>query len=405
MQNYAPVEADEAAEVGVPSPTNLYLPNFSDYGKPFFERQGLRFRLGPVHFNVSLALGAEYCDNVFITSENPTPDMIVRASPFFQFGIGDYHARSEDYLLMDYRPSYDYYFGNSGLNRLNQTLDVGGRATFSRYTTAVTLGYVNSNAPNATQSNRQNYQLLNFNWDNSYYLTAKTFARLTLTALGQQYENSDQYITYSASPMLGYEYSPKTTVFFGPYAGIAYIGSTDASGSSGTQTFQGVTCGINYSNLRKIKFDGVVGVQARQFNGFNASGASNFMTPIFDFTLTYSPREKTDLVLELVRNVQISDILQGLTYTNNEVQFNIAHHLTDHVTLYLGLDYQYLEYQGQDPDGRTDSYLFASPSISYTFWRELCTLNVYYRCQQRTSSVQTSNYMVNSYGLQFIFQF
>ncbi|MGH8046621.1 MAG: hypothetical protein ACREKL_05205, partial [Chthoniobacterales bacterium] len=36
---------------GVPQESNNFLPVFGDsYGKPFFERQGLRFRVGPVNF-------------------------------------------------------------------------------------------------------------------------------------------------------------------------------------------------------------------------------------------------------------------------------------------------------------------------------------------------------------------
>ncbi len=136
------------------------------------------------------------------------------------------------------------------------------------------LSYLNSDMPSATQSGGQNYQTVEFNWDNSYYLGAKVFARATLDAIGQQSENNNNYQTVSISPQIGYEYSPKTTLFAGPYAGISYIDQ------GGTQTFQGITAGFTWTNLRKLKVEGSLGVQARQFNGANVTGASNFLTPI-----------------------------------------------------------------------------------------------------------------------------
>jgi hypothetical protein len=377
------------AEVGVPG-GNFNLPSFNFYGKPFFERQGLRFRIGPVHLRMSLYLGEEYNTNILGSHTDPLSDYITHISPQFLVGMGDFRAQTEDYLLLQYRPSFDYYLEHSDRNRVNETLDFSARATFSRYTTKAELSYLNSNTPNATQSGGQNYQTIEFNWDNSYYLGAKTFARAILDAVDQQSENDNNYQTISLAPQLGYEYSPKTTFFAGPYAGTAYIGQ------GGSQTFQGVTAGFVWSNLRKLKFEGMGGVQARQFHGLNTTGATNFMTPIFDFTLTWQARENTALSIEFLRNVQISDLLRGLTYTNTQLN--------------LGASYQLLDYQGSSSslngvEGRSENYMAFNASLAYSFWRDLMSVSVFYRYQERTSNLEIYSYTITAYGIGFTYAF
>jgi hypothetical protein len=393
----------EGAEVGVPG-GNFNLPSFNFYGKPFFERQGLRFRIGPVHLRMSLSLAEEYNTNILGSHTDPLSDYITHISPQFLVGMGDFRAQAEDYLLLQYRPSFDYYLEHSDRNRVNETLDFSARATFSRYTTKAELSYLNSNTPSATQSGGQNYQTMEFNWDNSYYLGAKTFARAILDALDQQSENDNDYQTISLAPQLGYEYSPKTTFFAGPYAGIAYIGQ------GGSQTFQGVTAGFVWSNLRKLKFEGMGGVQARQFHGLNTTGATNFMTPIFDFTLTWQARENTALSLELLRNVQISDLLRGLTYTNTQLNLGLSQKLFQRVTLNLATSYQILDYQGSSSDlsgvqGRSENYIVFNASLAYNFWRDLMSVSVFYRYQERTSNLEIYNYTITAYGIGFTYAF
>ena len=393
----------ETAEVGIPN-GNFNLPSFNFYGKPFFERQGLRLRIGPVHFRMSLTLGEEYNTNILGTHTNPEADYITHIAPKFLIGMGDFRGQAEDYLLFQYRPSFDYYLENSDQNRVNETLDLSARATFSRLTTKMELNYINSDQPNATQTGGQAYQTTEFNWDNSYYLGAKAFARAIVDALAQQSENDNDYQTISLAPQMGYEYSPKTTLFAGPYAGIAYIGQ------GGTQTFQGITVGGTWTNLRKLKVEATGGVQARQFHGLNTTGATNFMTPIYDLKITYQARQNTIFSIEFLRNVQISDLLQGLTYTNTQTNLTLDQTLLDHLSLNMSLSYQNLDYQGsnstvQSVQGRSENYVVFNSTLRYGFWRDLMSIAVFYRYQERTSDIESFSYTITAYGLEFTYNF
>ena len=392
-------EISAPSEVGVPKTGNFFLPSFDDYGRPFFERQGLRFRAGPLNLRMSLSVGAEYNSNIFGSNTNVVSDYISQISPNFLLGLGDFQAKNEDFLLLNYHPSFDYYLSQTQQNRVNQNLEIIGQATFSRYSTTVDLSYMTSNASSATQTGGQNYSNFLFNWDNRYYLGAKTFARAMINANTQTSENQNNYQTYTVSPQIGYAYSPKTTLTFGPFAGVANIEN------GGSQTFQGLSVGINYTNLRKLQIAATFGVQARQFDEQNTTGATNLITPVFNIGVTYNATANTTATLALIRDIELSDIQRGLTYTNSQINFGVSQRIHTHLSLGIGLSYQLLEYQGDASIGRTDRYVSGGPTLSYSFWRDLFNFSVFYRYQKRTSNLQQYEYDVTSYGFSLSYTF
>jgi len=394
-----PSEISAASEIGVPKASNFYLPSLDNYGRPFFERQGLRFRAGPLNLRMSLSVGAEYNSNIFGSNTNVVGDYITHISPTILLGLGDFQTKTEDFFLLNYHPSFDYYLSQTQQNRLNQNLEIVGQATLSRYSTTVDLSYMSSNLPNATQTGGQDYTNFLFTWDNRYYLGAKTFARAMISANTQTSENQNNYQTFAISPQIGYAYSPKTTISFGPFAGVSDIGN------GGSQTFQGLSVGINYTTLRKLQIDASFGIQARQFDEQNATGATNFMTPVFNVAVTYTATANTTVNLGLLRDVQLSDIQRGLTYTNSQINFGVTQHIHTHFTLGFGLSYQLLEYQGEAPLGRTDQYVSGGPTLRYSFWRDLFNFSLFYRYQKRTSNLQQFEYDVTSYGFSLSYSF
>jgi hypothetical protein len=393
--------AGGASTVGVPDTANNNLPNFREnsYGQAWFERSGLKFRVGPVNLRMSLNLATEYNDNILASNTDIEGDIVQVVTPQFILGMGDFQQKDEDYATLSYQPSLNYYDFHPNENRVNQTLDIAAKETFSRYSTTLDLSYVNNNQSTATQSGLNAYQIFQFAWNNSYYLGGKTFVQLNASASNQHYESPQEtYNTVTVNPALGYEYSPKTTITFGPFAGTTYIKG------GGTQSFQGLNLGVTWSNLKKLTFNGTIGVQAQQFNGQNLTGASNFVTPVFDLGAGYKPFINTQLGLDLSRNVQLSNGIQGQTYTNSQLEFNASQLIFQKLTLSLALTYQHLQYQGSGPS-RLDNYWLVVPSIGYHFWRDTCFVSVYYRRQQRDSNQQTFGYMVNAYGIQFTYNF
>ncbi|HVE16220.1 MAG TPA: outer membrane beta-barrel protein [Chthoniobacterales bacterium] len=386
--------------VGVPESTNFFLPNFSNYGRPIFEREGLKFRAGPVNLRMALTLGATYNDNIYGRNTDIVADEIFHVVPTFLVGLGDYAMKEKDFLRLDYRPSFDYYLSQKQENRLNQNLELAGQAAFSRYSTKVDLTYNTSNSPNGSQQGGVEYSTTNFDWSNTYYLGAKTFARADTSATFQQSDNDNNYQTFSISPQIGYAYSPKTTVWIGPFAGIAFIGD------GGTQTFQGVSTGFTLTNLRKLTLEGSVGVQARQFHGLNVSGASNFITPVFDLALTYEARQNTKFIVDLKRDVEISDILQGLTYDSTQITLSATQTFFSKISASLSFSFQILDYQGNDVStSRTDYYSNLGGSLSRTIWKDSVSLSLSYIYQKRTSDFIENAFDANIYSVNVTWQF
>lgn len=390
-----------SSSVGVPDISNYNLPNFrqSSYGQAWFERSGLKFRFGPVNFRMTLGLGAEYSDNIFASNIDPVGDSITTVAPQFLLGMGDFQTGADDFLSLYYAPQLAYYTHYSSQNRTNQSLDFKAHKTLSRYSTTVDLNYLNTNQVNATQTGLSAYQILTFNWNNSYYVGAKTSAQFLVNALSQTYNNGGtSYLTLGLTPQLGYDLSPKTTFTFGPSFGTSYVGS----GSS--QTFEELNAGIQWTNLRKLTVNAQLGYQVRQFHGLNSSGASNFSTPVYNVTVTYQPRLTTSLSMALSRDVELSDLVQGQTYTSTAASISIGETVLDHVALGLGLSYQDVQYQGGLSD-RTDKYIAFTPTVTYSFLRDTCSASLFYQRLQRTSTIQSYGYAQDNYGLQLTYHF
>jgi hypothetical protein len=389
------IEAD--ASVGLPDESNYYLPGFEGWN--WFQMEGLKFRIGPIHARITLGMSLEYNTNIFANSNNPTPDYVARIGPTFTFGTGGWRGEATNFALLTYTPSFVFYGENKERDNVNENLSFTGQYTLSRYETALEIAYRRSNEPNATQRGLSEYSSLGVNWDNSYLLGGKTFARANFAYSMQDNANGDNNTSISTAPQLAYQFSPKVTVFAGPYAGIAYVGD------GATQPFQGINVGITYSNLSKLSGQFVFGFQARQFQGENLAGAKDFTTPIFNFQLEYELRELTSLNFSLAREVAISDLQRGLTYVNNQLNLGLRQRLIGRLDFNLRLSYQLLQYQGDGPDGRNDQYVSFTPSLGYTFWRDQVTCSIFYRRQQLVSDQSTRDYEVNAFGTSMQFRF
>lgn len=385
------------ASVGVPDENNYYLPGFEGWN--WFQMEGLKFRIGPVHARITLGTSVEYNTNIYGSSTNPVADYVGRISPTFTFGTGGWRGEATNFARLTYTPSFVFYANHRDRDTVNENLEFLADYTLSRYQTSLGIDYSRSNQPNATQQGLSEYSNLGVNWNNSYLLGGKTFARANFAYLLQDNSNRDNYTTLSAAPQLAYQFSPKITVFAGPYAGIAYIGD------GGTQTFQGINVGVTYSNLSKLSGQFVFGFQARQYQGENLAGAKDFTTPIFDFELNYELREWTSLTLGLARDVQISDLLRGLSYVNNELRLGLKQKIINRIDFSLTLTYQFLQYEGDGPDGRNDQYVALTPRIGYTFWKDQLTWSIFYRRQQLVSEFSNRDYEINAFGTALQFRF
>jgi len=389
------IEAD--ASVGLPDESNYYLPGFEGWN--WFQMEGLKFRIGPIHARITLGMSLEYNTNIFANSVDPTADYVARIGPTFTFGTGGWRGEATNFALLSYTPSFIFYGENKERDNVAENLSFTAQYTLSRYETALEVVYQRSNEPNATQQGLSEYSSFGVNWDNSYLLGGKTFARANFGYAVQDNANGDNNTTVSAAPQLAYQFSPKATVFAGPFVGIAYVGD------GATQPFQGINVGITYSNLSKLSGQFVVGIQARQFKGDNVSGAKDFTTPIFNFQLEYALREVTSLTFSLAREVAISDLEQGLTYVNNQLSLGLRQKIFGKLDFNLGLAYQLLQYEGDGPDGRNDQYVSFTPSLGYTFWRDQVTLSIFYRRQQLVSDQSARDYEVNAFGTAMQFRF
>jgi len=389
----------EDPDVGVPSDTGLYLPDLANPMDPFFQLEGLHLRLGVVHLRLLPALGLEYNDNIFATNQNTAADLISSFTPGIAIGIGDYKPRLENFFALVYNPEVQRFARNHAQNTINQFLAISGQYAFRRLVTSANFSYSKNDYPVADQIGRNENVIINFGWDNSYALGAKTFLELGLAAQFLDYSRSIDYTTLSAALQVAYQYSPKLRIGLGPFAGITYVENGEE------QPFQGINLSWDYSNLAKLRFRGTLGFQSRQFGGSNSAGSSDLLTPTFSIGANYEIKPLNTIDFSFSRSVGNSGFVAGQSQVTNTIAVVYAQPFLRSFRLAINVNYQVLQYQGSGVNDRTDDFVNAGVSIAYLFWRERCSLSIFYNRQQRISEIEVLDYAANTIGTSFAIEF
>jgi len=397
----APPPESPAAGVGVPVAGNWNLPDLTDPMAPFFQMEGLRMRLGVVEFALNFGMSFAYNDNIFNAQTPRVADYITTITPTFTLEIGDAIKREDNFFAISYSPQPQIFAENSDQTTINENLAVALHYQFPRLTEDLAFSYAKNSNPTLTDIGRVETRQYSLLWTNSYALTARTALEFalqgaTVAYTGPGYTN---YSTVSATTRLAYEVSPKLLLTLGPSVGV-----TTNEGGQGKQTFESITLGFEYKSLSKLAFHGGLGFQVQQFDGANANGDQGFSTPTFSLGLTYQASEKRSFTLDLNRSVQNSGFANGQTYINTTTAVGVTQQLLRGWSVAFTLAYTSIQYQG-GIDDRTDTYVTASPTLNYTFWREQCVWSLFYTRTQRFSDIEAYQFDANVLGTGLTIQF
>jgi hypothetical protein len=369
----------------------FFFPIFGSSFNPWWQAEGLKFRLGIFHVRLSLGLVSEYNDNIYYTATDRVGDLITSLTSFLVIGAGDWIDRVNNFALLEYNPALQFYAQHSAENNSPQNLIFTSKFGAGRLINKFRILYILTNTPTADQVGLHEYQTLDAALVNSYRLGGRTLLQNTFRVIYQDDYAGISYLTLSTAPRLDYEIHDKLALFFEPYAGLVF---TEGGPS---QPYEGLNLGFKYSTLSKLTVQGSLGFEAYQTGGA-ATEVEHLIAPTFDLTLTYAVRQ-TAISLNLNREVQHSGFVSGQTYINNALSFIAKQRVLGKIDLRLDLQYQILEYQGLGTNSRTDTFLVAVPRIDYLFWKDQAAFSIYYRIQQRYSEIPSIAYRANILGV------
>jgi hypothetical protein len=362
----------------------------------FFE--DLFSRGSPLFYGV--IAGETYDDNIFI-SPHKTGDFVTHVAPIVDFVTGDKVAANSNYFNIVFRPTLFFYANNSDENRVDYYVDALYQHQWTRLTLAVESRYEKLTDASIDTGNffkrdiYTNSLTGTYDYDDHLNFTGSETQRTSFYQNQGITETSEWVTDFYAS----YQLTPKISLGVGPRIGyLDIVGAPD-------QTYQDLIFRLSYPVSEKINisFDG--GAEYRQFQG---DSSPSRIFPIFDFNVSYTPFDGTQLSFSGYRQQVVSDDLIGQDYLNTTVQANLKQRFLQDFFILASVGYNLAEYQPdsaqeQGPQ-RTDNYYFLNAGIEWDP-REWLSVSARYQFSQDKSSLGENSFNDNQFDVQTSLQF
>jgi hypothetical protein len=230
-------------------------------------------------------ISAAYSNNIYLSSSDPTADLVVRIGPSVAYTHGDSKEGEGGFIQVAYRPTGVIYADNHSDSRVDQSLAVAagwrGKASELTYTGS---GQMLGNATPDTGSQTERVELAN-EIRGAWMAREKVSAEVAVGGSQTVYDSPDLVdsgLIYGEIAAR-YAYSPKTEIGMAYRAGRLEIERADS------QTIPQVTGSIDWKPREKIQVKLEAGV------GFRNSGDDTNATPVLNGRIDWTPREGTEL--------------------------------------------------------------------------------------------------------------
>jgi hypothetical protein len=346
-------------------------------------------------YNLRLDVSALYDTNIFISNTNRVADYQFTISPGVTLGFGDVFRRKENYIRLDYSPSFQFFARNPSQNNIGQAFLLDGVYNTGKATWRFAQGITVLNGADTDVGTRVTRQIYATTVGLSYLVSDKTFVDFSGTFAYQHFHDELDNWTASGGAYLNYIYSPKLTIGLGVVGGYTAVsGNVDPD-----QTFEQANLKFTYQVTGKILLNATVGVQFLQFQG----ARSAYVTPVFTVSGVYQPFDGTTVTLTAGRHVQPSASTEGQNFTTTGVTLAIRQRFIQRLYLTLTGGFENSAYFAIVPQAvanRNQDYLTGSIGLDYMV-REGWTVGAFYLNRQAFGNAASApfNFVDNQVGI------
>lgn len=361
------------------------------------------------HYSLNINIAEVYDDNVTLAPQGfERDDLYTRIAAMLTLGFGDTVSRNENFLLFAYEPALFLFADNSDLNAVQHVIRLEGGYRFNKLKLALsediqlletadaqlpTFTGTIVNGANIDTGTQRGIKTYSTTLTGSYELTGKTFLTSTVdylvTDYGGPFLDSERA---SANLFLNYRYGDKLVIGAGGVIGRDFVDPP-----SSEQTFEQFNLRATYHVTGKLTATGSGGVEVRQFEG----GSSDYVSPVFDLGLDYTPFDGTTIGVDASRKTLTSGSFIGQDYASTQFQVTARQRLLRRFTISLSAGYQNLNYV--DAGGiaaavREDNYYFIQPAIDgriTNFW----SAGIFFVHRENTSNFSIFSFDDNQAGL------
>jgi hypothetical protein len=360
------------------------------------------------HYELRLSVRTVYDDNINLSHDDRIADFYTTIEPSIMLGLGDTETRQENYLRLDYIASLFLFADHTEDSALQHVLRLEGQYRANRLTLTLSqmvqiidgadVSIANSGGNFDQQVNldvagRTRFNIYATRLNAAYYLTGKTFLSAGADYSATVYNTLISSNVVSGNLFLNYNYSSKLVGGIGGTIGYDRVDAPNPD-----QTFEQANARISYQVTGKIDLTASGGVEFRNFKG---QGRDQYISPVFEVGVNYTPFDGTRLSLTANRRTLNSAVLAGQDFAVTNVTVNLQQRLFARVYLSVSGGYENSDYFSAIAAGssdRRDDYYFIQPSIAVRvtrFW----TVGAYYQHRANNSSLDAFSFHDNQVGL------
>jgi hypothetical protein len=330
-----------------------------------------------LHYGLSLDLRTAYDDNILLSATEKIGDFNLRLDPKIAISFGD-ESGAANVLHFSYEPDIVLFFDHSEFDtfqhiiRFDATsnlgrskLELSENAQFLKGTDVNQASNTGAfvNAVNLDVRGRPKVNTFDTQFTASYDLTGKTFLSGGVQWSVTDYSSFISSQRISGNLFANYAYGPKLVIGIG-----GSIGSEIIDQPTPDQTFEQINLRVSYELTGKLLSHAAMGIEIRQLG----TGQSDYVSPVFDFGVDYTPFDGTIVSLAGSRKITNSASLAGQDFSSTELIVSVRQRLLQRFYPSLTGGYQNQSYFGAIgfiSSNREDNYYFIQPAIDVRITR------------------------------------
>ena len=342
-------------------------------------------------------VSAAYSNNIYLSSSNPTSDLVVRIGPAVAYTQGDSKEGEGGFIQVAYRPAGVIYADNHSDNRIDHSLAIaaGWRGKVSKLTYKGSAQMLGDATPD-TGSQTDRLELQN-EIRGAWMPREKISAELAVGGWQTKYDNSnlvDSGRIYGEIAVR-YAYSPKTELGMAYRAGLLKIEGADS------QNIQQVTGSIDWKPRDKIH------VKLEAGAGFRDSGDDSNVSPVVNGRIDWTPRAGTEIFLTAFQREDVSALNDGQIYEVKGFTAGFSQRLGADWTARLEGGYQSASYEPVKSTGapsRKDRIWFVRPALTRRF-SDTFDVSLFFQASDDNSTDDDFSYDEAMTGIELNYKF
>ncbi|MCL4179454.1 MAG: outer membrane beta-barrel protein [Verrucomicrobia bacterium] len=350
---------------------------------------------GPFDITPRVAASIYYDDNIETDATDEIEDLVFTLAPTISAAAIDMAEGMGKSMRLSYTPLFYLYLDEGGdLNRVDHAASIDGMLQGAKAMLGFSQRFRYTTDPVVDIGTRADRMAYDTTLRSRYPLSEKTSIEIngSLNLVDYIDDIYNSWWDLSNNDWISYQYSPKLAFGLGLVFGYTSIDNFP------DQTYQQALGRVVYAVAEKVDVAVSAGGEWRQFKG----GVDDSLTPVWNVTAAFRPRDSTSLTLTLFQQYQASAAFGDQSYVYTGVTLSARQMFMRRLALNLSGTYANSDYEAtvQGVQSTRDDDLFLIRASLDFYIRPRWTAGVFYDFQTRNSTLASYEFDRNRVGLQ-----